>query len=187
MTSSDDPDGQDQPAPPGSGSAFLLAQLGAHAAGRFAERIAELDLTPPQTGLLRAVARTPGQSQQALSQHLGTPPTRVVALVDTLEQRGVLERRRNPTDRRLHAVHLTRAGQRLMGEIRRVAGEHNAALLLALDPAEREQLRGLLGRIATEQGLTEGVHPGYRSLTSTGTAPTVRTRTTPPTGAAEGA
>lgn len=149
---------------PRPGSAFLLAQLGAHAARRFAERVAELDLTPPQTGLLRAVARKPGQSQQALAAHLGTPPTRLVALVDGLEKRGVVERRRNPADRRLHALHLTPAGEELMAQIRRLVEAHEAAVLAALDPDERELLRGLLVRIAADQGLTAGVHPGYRAL-----------------------
>lgn len=158
--------GADGTTPPPAGSAFLLAQLGAHAARRFAERVATLDLTPPQSGLLRAVAARPGQSQQELARHLDTPPTRVVALVDALEERGVLERRRNPADRRLHAIHLTEAGRRLMRDIGRVAGEHDDALLTALDADERAQLRGLLARVAAEQGLTEGVHPGYRNLSA---------------------
>ena len=87
------------------GSAFLLTQLGTYAAQEFAKRVAELDLTPPQAGLLRAISLEPGRSQQALARHLGTPATRLVALVDGLEQRGLVERRRNPDDRRLYAVH----------------------------------------------------------------------------------
>jgi DNA-binding MarR family transcriptional regulator len=147
-----------------TGNAFLLAQLGAHAATRFAERITELDLTPPQTGLLRAIATTPGQSQQALAKQLSTPASRLVALVDDLERRGVIERRRNPDDRRLHAVFLTEAGKELMGRIRTVATAHEDAICAALDEDERAQLRALLGRIAADQGLTPGVHPGYRTL-----------------------
>jgi DNA-binding MarR family transcriptional regulator len=146
------------------GAAFLLTQLGTHAAQAFAGRIAELDLTPPQTGLLRAIASTPGSSQQALAETLGTPATRLVALVDGLEQRGVVERRRNPTDRRLHAVHLTDAGSALMDEIGRVAREHDDAVLAALDPAERATLRDLLEKLAADAGLRPGVHPGYRTL-----------------------
>ena len=159
---------------PMAGSAFLLAQLGAHAARRYAERIAELELTPPQTGLLRAIAAQPGQSQQALARHLGTPPTRLVALVDALEERGVVERRRNTEDRRLYAVHLTEAGERLMGQIARVAKAHDTAMLAALEPDERDQLRALLGRIAEAEGLTEGVHPGYRNLPAADVAPRAR-------------
>lgn len=52
----------------------------------------------------------------------------------------------------------------LMGEIGRVAAAHDAAVLAALSTDEREVLRGLLARVAAEQGLTAGVHPGYRTL-----------------------
>jgi DNA-binding MarR family transcriptional regulator len=156
---------------PVAGGAFLLAQLGAHAARAFAERIAALDLTPPQTGLLRAIATQPGHSQQALAQHLGTPPTRLVALVDALEERGLVQRRRNAADRRLYAVHLTDAGRALIADIARVAKEHDQALLAALEPAERAQLTELLRRLAAAHGLTQGVHPGYRTLAATDTRP----------------
>ncbi|GAA4848182.1 hypothetical protein GCM10023201_45140 [Actinomycetospora corticicola] len=149
-----------------SGAAFLLTQLGTHAARRFGERVADLDLTPPQAGLLRAVAREPGRSQQALAGRLGTPATRLVALVDALEARGVLERRRNPGDRRLYAVHLTAAGEELVRDLGRLAAEHEDALLSSLDADERRSLASLLGRVAAAEGLTAGVHPGYRDLPS---------------------
>src|SRR5437879_9410710 len=89
---------------PRAGTTFLLAQLGAHAAQRFAERIAEFKLTPPQTGLLRSVAQRPGQSQQVIAGQLGTTPSRLVGLVDGLEQRGLINRRRNPDARRNYAL-----------------------------------------------------------------------------------
>lgn len=151
---------------PGAGpgaAAFLLAQIGAHAGTQFAERLADLDLTPPLVGLLRVIAREPGRSQQALAKQLGTPATRLVALVDGLEQRGVIERRRNPDDRRLHAIYLTEAGGRLMGEIGQVAVAHGRDLTEALDTDEVALLHGLLSRIAEQQGLSAGVHPGYRA------------------------
>jgi DNA-binding MarR family transcriptional regulator len=146
------------------GNAFLIAQLGAHAAQRFAERIAELELAPPQAGMLRIIATTPGQSQQAIANQLGTPPSRLVGLVDGLEERGLIERRRNPDDRRHHALYLTDAGVRFMGRMAAVAGAHDDAICAGLDAAEREQLLGLLRRMAVEQGLTPLVHPGYRTL-----------------------
>jgi DNA-binding MarR family transcriptional regulator len=149
---------------PVAGSAFLLTQLGTHCAQAFARRIGELDLTPPQTGLLRAVAQAPGSSQQALAELLGTPATRLVALVDGLEERGLVERRRNPADRRLHAVHLTDAGTALLRDIGRVAREHDDAVLASLDPDERTRLHELLAKLAADRGLTPGVHPGYRTL-----------------------
>ena len=78
------------------GVAFLLAQIGHHAAGLFAERMEQLDLTPPHAGILRAIAAEPGRSQQALSRQLGLLPSRVVAYVDELEDRGYVERQAKP-------------------------------------------------------------------------------------------
>ncbi|HEX4705206.1 MAG TPA: MarR family transcriptional regulator, partial [Pseudonocardiaceae bacterium] len=130
----------DQRVSPRAGNAFLLAQLGAHAAQRFAERIAELDLAPPQAGMLRIIALTPGQSQQAIANQLGTPPSRLVGLVDGLEQRGLIERRRNPDDRRHHALYLTDAGVHFMGRMAAVATQHEDAICSGLNPTEREQL-----------------------------------------------
>jgi DNA-binding MarR family transcriptional regulator len=146
------------------GSAFLLAALGAHAAARFAERVAELDLTPPQVGMLRLIAASPGQSQQSVAQELGTPPSRLVGLVDALADRGLVERRRNREDRRLHALHLTEAGEAMLGKIAALGREHDDAICRSLDAAERRQLRALLTRIADDQGIRPGVHPGYRSV-----------------------
>ena len=76
----------------GDGAAFLLAQLGHHAATQFAEQMATVDLTPPHAGILRSIASSPGGSHQALSEQLGLLPSRVVAYVDELEDRGYVER-----------------------------------------------------------------------------------------------
>jgi len=150
-------------APPRSGNAFLLAQIGAHAAARFAERIKTLDLTPAQAGLLRLIMREPGQSQQAVAAKLGTPPSRLVLLVDGLEERGLIERRRDPADRRHYALYLTDAGSRfLLQEIAPVGAAHEDEICAGLAPDERAQLHALLERIAEHQGLIPGVHPGYR-------------------------
>ncbi len=150
-----------------SGVAFLVAQIGAVAARRFAERIAELDLTPPQTGLLRAIAQQPGSSQRELGARLGLFPSRVVTFVDDLEGRGFVRRERSRTDRRQYALHLTDQGQSLMGRVGTLARAHERDLCQSLDESERAQLAVLLGRIAEQQGLTLGVHPGYRHLSET--------------------
>ncbi|WP_437751933.1 MarR family winged helix-turn-helix transcriptional regulator [Sorangium sp. So ce1389] len=151
---------------PSSGAdlAFLLAQVGAHAAAQFAERLAPLKLLPPHAGILRAIGQSNGISQAALSERLGMFPSRLVVLLDALEERGLLERRSSPEDRRSYALHLTRAGQEMVQRIGRVAQEHRQALCAALDDAEQAQLAALLRRIAAEQELTAGVHPGYRKL-----------------------
>lgn len=144
--------------------AFLLAQLGAHAASKFAERLKVLDLTPADAGILRLLRVASGLSQQELAGTLRIHPSRLVAILDNLEKRGCLERRPNPDDRRLYSLHLTKGGEEALGRIGKVAREHKDALLAALGDEERNALGSLLLRIADQQGLTRGVHPGYRLM-----------------------
>jgi DNA-binding MarR family transcriptional regulator len=147
-----------------TGTAFLLAQVGAQGARRFGERVAEIGLTPADAGLLRKIASDRGISQQALAEHLGVMPSRMVALVDDLEGKGIVERRRSAEDRRNYELHLTEKGRGVLGEIARIAMEHDESFCGALSRDERIQLSVLCQRIADDQGLTPGVHPGYRSL-----------------------
>jgi DNA-binding MarR family transcriptional regulator len=144
------------------GTAFLLAQVGAHAATRFAERISELGVIPADVGLLRMIATLPGRSQQSVAEEMGVVPSRVVALVDNLEGKGLVERRRNPQDRRNYELHLTAEGTKVMAQMRRVGSAHEDDICAALDDEQRAQLAGLLEAIASQQGLTPGIHPGYR-------------------------
>jgi len=146
----------------GSRPAFLLAQVGAHAASKFAERLAALRLTPPDAGILRLLNMSAGVSQQELAAKLGIHPSRLVALLDELERKGLVERRPNPNDRRQYSLHLTERGVQTLNEVGQVARQHQEALCAALSPEERDTLAELLRKIADQQGLTPGVHPGYR-------------------------
>ena len=148
----------------GDSVAFLLSQLGHRSVSVFTDLIASIDLTPPHAGILRAIAAEPGRSQQALSGQLGLLPSRVVAYVDELQDRGYVERRRNPDDRRLHALYLTASGKKLMSKIGELGRQHDRMLTAGLDAQQRDTLHQLLTTIAEHQGLTPHVHPGYRTL-----------------------
>ena len=76
----------------------------------------------------------------------------------------MVERRRDPSDRRNYAISLTDAGRQTVRRISTVARQHEQALAAALDDQEHAQLTSLLQRIADEQGLTPGVHPGFRRM-----------------------
>ena len=145
-------------------TAFLLAQIGAHAASKFGARLSELHLERPHAGILRIIGLSPGLTQQALGQQLGILPSRLVALLDELQGSGYVERRSDPEDRRSYALHLTDAGRRMLEKIGEIAREHDDEICAALNAPQRQQLHDLLRRIADQQGLTPGVHPGYRSL-----------------------
>ena len=147
-----------------TGSAFLLAQLGAHAAGRFAKRIAPLGITPPHAGILRLIAATPACNQQALARKLGILPSRMVALIDELADKGLVERKRSTKDRRHSELVLTAKGRRILDKLSGLAAEHEADLCAGLTKKERELLAALGRKIVRQQGLTPDVHPGYRKL-----------------------
>ena len=149
--------GQNQPA-------FLLAQLGAHAASQFAERVGVLELTPADAGILRLLRAAAGLSQQELAGRLQIHPSRLVAILDNLEKRGFVERRANLDDRRLYSLQLTQAGGEALQKIGSVARKHQDALLSSISLEERNTLAALLLRVADQQGLVRGVHPGYQRL-----------------------
>lgn len=149
-----------------SSVAFLLSQVGAHAGRKFAERLAPLRLLPPHAGILGVLRKSGGLSQQKLADVLHMHPSGLVAIIDELEERGLLTRRDSVDDRRTYELHLTDKGQAALRDIGRVGQEHNELLCAALSHREREQLTDFLQRIADEQGLTPGVHPGFSRLDS---------------------
>ena len=111
--------------------------------------------------LLRHVALSEGSSQQAVATSIGLPASRIVGLVDRLEARGWIERRMAGTDRRRHALYLSPLGRKALDQITAVGTEHERAFTRSLEPPERDELIRLLERIATAEGLIEGVHPGF--------------------------
>ena len=143
--------------------AFLLSQVGIHASRRFAERIAAVDLHPPLFRVLNLVAAAEGRSQQAIAAAIEIPPSRMVALVDDLEQRGLVERHPDPEDRRVRALFLTAKGKRCLKRGREIAKQHEEELTAGMTPADRKRLLALLQKIVDEQALGKGVHPGLKA------------------------
>ena len=139
---------------------YVLVQLGLHLARQFGERLAPLGLEPRHAGMLTRLAAHQGLSQQALGELIGLNPTRMVFLVDELEQRGLVERRRNTADRRSYALYLTAQGRDTLRQIQAAGNRHQDETGASLTQAERIQLASLLRRLATEQGITEDNLPG---------------------------
>jgi len=138
--------------------AFLLSQLGAHVSGRFAARCQELGLTPSQAAVLRLVGRTPGLSQRTLADRVGTVPSRIVTLIDGLEQRGLVARTRSDTDRRNYQLHLTADGEPLLAALRHVAEAHEAEILDGLSPEQAAHLAAALQALSRAHHLDPEVH-----------------------------
>lgn len=95
------------------------------------------------------------QPQSELPQALGIDATGVVALLNGLEDEGLIERRRSPEDRRRHNVLITKAGRRRLADIEHVAADLEQRLL-GLEPAELSTLHALLSKAMTN--LANGSH-----------------------------
>jgi DNA-binding MarR family transcriptional regulator len=151
--------------PPRVGLAFLLSQTGAHAALRFAEELnTTLNLQPHDAGILRMLGANSGLSQRALCDLFGIFPSRLVALLDDLETKRLVERRDDPADRRRFSLHLTKLGRKVLAGIGRITRALEVDLFAALSAREQAQLQDFLSRIAVQQNITPGVHPAYRAL-----------------------
>lgn len=87
-----------------------------------------------------------------LAEHLGVVQSAVTPLVDRLEERGLVARRRSEEDRRVWLVELTRDGQNVAKADDRVYEEVAADMLAPLSAAERKTLVRLLDRMAHDDG-----------------------------------
>lgn len=143
---------------------FTVSTIGYATARAFRAILAPLELEPREFALLRAVAASEGSSQQAIGERLQIPSSRMVAFVDALEARSLIERRHNPDDRRTRALHLTDAGRELLGRAFALAVGHEQNLCAELSEAEREQLLALLQRVAARLGLPPGVHAAHSAM-----------------------
>ena len=158
-----------QPGGRRTSAAFLLAQVGAAAAQEFGKRLEPLGFSPPDAGILRLLSQFPGLSQQEVAGRLGMHASRLVAIIDAMEQRGLVERRQNPDDRRLYSLELTAAGREALAAIGSVARAHDDAICSPLTAEERTQLAAMLQKLAANLALAPGVHPGFRRMGSPGT------------------
>jgi DNA-binding MarR family transcriptional regulator len=145
-----------KPIPPFRSAAFLLSSLGFAVSRRFHEALGPLELEPGEFALLRAVAASNGEPQNALAERLHISPSWMVAIVDELERRGLLERRPHARDRRVRNLHLTVAGKKLLKQAERKAQQFDRQVSDPLTETELEQLLDLLQRLAAGLELQPG-------------------------------
>ena len=129
-----------------------LAQLTRRAmADRMAHEEWAIDagFRPGCIGVLHTVAQLEPVSQREVSSVLLLDPSDLVGLVDILEGAGLLERRRDPADRRRYALEVTARGQLAVARLRELAREANEEVLAPLDADERSELERLLSRIVS--------------------------------------
>ena len=120
------------------------------------EWVAHAGFRPPCMGVLDVVARQQPVSQREISDQLGLDASDVVGVLDILERAAMVERRRDPQDRRRHAVVLTETGEEAARRFATLRSEVEDRVLADLDPDERRQLVDLLHR-ATARVRAAGV------------------------------
>jgi len=139
---------------------FLISQLGFFSSKRFMDALEPLGIGPRDFSLMRFVDASDGQSQHALAERLGIPPSRMVALVDGLEEMGLVERRPDPDDRRVRGLFLTRKGRTVLEKAGKIAIDYETQLCAGINREERDRLIDLLQRLQVTQTDLGGVHPG---------------------------
>lgn len=110
----------------------------------FSTRVSECDLSMSQGKLIRELAKP--QSQRELARRLHYDPSNITALADSMEARGLIERRPDASDRRFRLLALTPAGERLRLTLEERLAEP-PRFLDRLTPAEQKQLLQLLRKI----------------------------------------
>ena len=140
----------------------MLSSLGYAVSRRFHEVLRPLELEPGEFALLRAVAASEGEAQNALAERLRISPSWMVAIVDELEKRDLLERRPHARDRRVRNLHLTAAGKKLLKQAERQAERFDQKVGNQLGEAELQQLLDLLDRVAAGLELQPGAHAALR-------------------------
>jgi DNA-binding MarR family transcriptional regulator len=104
-------------------------------------------LSPGRVGLLIYIDANPGVTQSRLAEAVRRDRSTMVGVLDELEERALIERRRG-TDRRTNGLWLTRAGRTLLTRAVRDIAAHERRIAARLNAAERRVLLELLGKIA---------------------------------------
>ena len=128
---------------------FLLKRLGFAAKQRSLDEYEQFGLSPYHHAILALLDEGVPETQAAIADALGYDRGTLVGLLDELEEKALVERKRDPDDRRRHVVRLTADGKRTLGRLRALAGRLEDEFLAPLDAEQREALHGLLLLLAT--------------------------------------
>ncbi|HEX5224663.1 MAG TPA: MarR family transcriptional regulator [Solirubrobacteraceae bacterium] len=133
---------------------YLLARLGEASRRRFHRALEPEGLHPRHFGVMTIVAAQPGLSQHQLHERTGIDPSSMVAVIDELEQRGLVKRQPRRDDRRVRAIVLTAEGTDTLARVRAVAAELAKQIFAPLSSSELETLQHLLAKLAVGPAAT---------------------------------
>ncbi len=126
---------------------FLLSDTSRLLRRRFDERARSSGTSVAQWRVLKILDRQPGLNQGQLAELLEVEPITCCRLIDRLEESGLVERRRDPADRRAWRIHLTDAARPVVEELVVLAAGMIEDALQGLSPDERKMLTVSLEKI----------------------------------------
>ena len=126
---------------------FLIRRLHQIHVALFFTECEAFDVTPVQYSILTAVEANPGLDQARLGETVGVDRATLANVVSRLETRGLVQRRRSGTDKRLRLVMPTPKGFKLLAEMEAAARRAHERTLEALEPADRAAFIRALGRL----------------------------------------
>ena len=133
-----------------SSALFLLKRLGMAAKERSIEAYEDAGLHPYHHAILAVLDAGSSETQGAIADALGYDKGQLVGLLDELEEAGLVERRRDPADRRRHVVQMTAAGRRMLERLRGLSKQLDEEFLASLTEQERQELHALLLKLAEQ-------------------------------------
>lgn len=129
-------------------SGFLLVRLGLQFKARALEQLNLDGFSQYHYSVLALLDEQPRETQSAIADTLGVDRSQLVRILDALEDRGLIARHRDRSDRRRHMVSLTASGRRQLRRLRDTIDGLEDELLAPLDPARRKILHALLLELA---------------------------------------
>jgi DNA-binding MarR family transcriptional regulator len=127
---------------------FLLARIGFTIKAQAIQEFEAAGFSLYQYSVLATLREEARTSQATVADTLGVDRSQLVGILDELEERGLVERRRDPNDRRRHTVTLTKEGKRELVRLRVLAKRIEDKFLAPLSEDERTVLHESLRRVA---------------------------------------